>query len=70
MLTESVIKEEFLDFLHCYLRFSGKVLTETVLGGLINLGLDFRNCWGQGFHEAAAVSKHINGYLHIAIASI
>ena len=40
---------------------SGKALAETVLGGLIALGLDIRNCRGQGYDGAAAVSGHING---------
>ena len=40
---------------------SGKTLAETVLGGLIDLGLDIRNCRGQGYDGAAAVSGHING---------
>ena len=40
---------------------SRKALAETVLGGLINLGLDIRNCHGQGYYGAAAVSEHING---------
>ena len=39
---------------------SGKALAETVLGGLIDLGLDIRNCRGQGYDGAAAVSGHIN----------
>ena len=40
---------------------SGKALAETVLGGLIDLSLDIRNCHGQGYDGAAAVSGHING---------
>ena len=43
-----VIREELLDFLHCDLGLSDKTLAETVLGGLIDLGLDIRNCRGQG----------------------
>ena len=39
----------------------GKALAETVLSGLIDLGLDIRNCLGQGYDGAAAVSGHING---------
>ena len=38
--SDCVIRGEFLDFLHCDIRLSGKALAETVLGGLINLGLD------------------------------
>ena len=53
-------------FLHCDLGLSGKVLAETVLGGLIDLGLDIRNGRGQGYNGAAAVYGHINGlYVHI-----
>ena len=58
---DCVIREEFLGFLHCGLGLSGKALAETVLGGLITLGLDIRNCRGQGYDGAAAVSGHING---------
>ena len=43
------------------LGLSGKVLAETVLGALIDFGLDIRNCFGQGYDGAAAVSGHING---------
>ena len=35
---------------------SGIALAEIVLAGLINLGLDIRNCCGQGYDRAAAVS--------------
>ena len=59
--SDCVIREEFLGFLHCDLGLSGKALAETVLGGLIDLGLDIRNCCGQGYDGAAAVSGHING---------
>ena len=58
--SDCVIREEFLGFLHCDLGLSGKALAETVLGGLIDLGLDIRNCCGQGYDGAAAVSGHIN----------
>ena len=50
-----------MGFLHCDLGLSGKALTETVLCGLINLGLDIRNCRGQGYNGLAAVSGHISG---------
>ena len=43
-----VIREELLEFLHCDLVLSDKALAETVLGGLIDLGLDIRNCRGKG----------------------
>ena len=43
-----------------WLGLSGKALAETVLGGLINLGLDIRNCRGQDYDGATAVSGHIN----------
>ena len=54
-------KEKFLDFLHCDLGLSGKTLAGTALGGLINIGLDIRNCCGQIYDGAAAVSEHSNG---------
>ena len=44
-----------------WLGLSGKALAETVLGGLIDLGLDIRNCRGQDCGGAAAVSGHIYG---------
>ena len=50
--------------LHCNLGLLGKASAETVLGGLINLGLDIRNCRGQDYHGAAAVSGHMIEYLH------
>ena len=59
--SDCVIREEFLGFLHCDLGLSGKALPETVLGGLINLGLDIRNSRGKGYDGAAAVSGHIIG---------
>ena len=59
--SDCVTREELLGFLHCDLGLSGKSLAETVLGGLINLGLDIRNCRGQGYGGAAAVSGHIKG---------
>ena len=59
--SDCFIREEFLGFLHCDLGLPGKALAETVLGGLIDLGLDIRNCRGQGYDGAAAVSGHING---------
>ena len=63
---DCVIRKEFLGFLHCYLGFSGKALAERSLVGLINFGLEIRNCRGQGYNGAAAVSEHINGsYAHI-----
>ena len=47
--SDCVIREEFLGFLHCDLGLSGKALAETVLSGLINLGLDIRNHYEQGY---------------------
>ena len=40
---------------------SGKALTEVVLGGLINLGLDIIKYRGQGHDWVAAVSGYNNG---------
>ena len=54
--------EEFLCFLHCDLGFSGKALAGTVLGGLINPGLGFRNCPGQGYDRATVVYGHLNRF--------
>ena len=50
--SDFVIRQEFLGFLHCDLGLSGKALAETVLGGLIHLGLDIRNDHGQGYDGA------------------
>ena len=65
--SDCVVKEEFLGFLHCHLGLSGKELAEIVLGGLINLVLDIRNCCGQGYDGAAAVPGTLMGYLHIFV---
>ena len=59
--SDCVIRKEFLGFLDFDLGLSGKPLVETVLDGLINLGLDIRNCRRQSYEGAAAVSGHING---------
>ena len=45
---DCVIREAFLGFLRYDLGLSGKALTKTNLGSLINLGLDIRNCRRQG----------------------
>ena len=58
---DCIIREEFLGFTRGGLGLSGKALAETVLGELIDLGLDIRNCCGQGYDGAPAVSGHING---------
>ena len=50
-----------MGFLHYDLGLSGKALAETVLSGLINLGLEIRNCRGEGYDGAAEVSGQING---------
>ena len=64
--SDCVTREEFLGFLHCDLGLSGKVLVEKLLVGLINLGLYIRNCCGQSYNRAAAVSGHMNGlFAHI-----
>ena len=54
-------KERIPGFLHCGLGLLGKGLPETVLGGLIDLGLEIRNCCAQGYDGPAVVSGHING---------
>ena len=58
---DCAIRKIFLGFLHCCLGFSGKVLAETILVGLINFELEIRNCREQGYNGVAAVSEHING---------
>ena len=62
---DCAIRKGFLGFLHCYLGFSGKALAETILVGLINFELEIRNCRGQGYNGAAAVSEHINCSAHV-----
>ena len=39
---------------------SGKSLAQTVLGGLINVGLDIKKCREQDYDEAAGISEHVN----------
>ena len=46
-----------MGFLHYDLGLSAKALAETVL---INLGLEIRNCRGEGYDGAAEVSGQIN----------
>ena len=48
---------------------ASKALAETVLGGLINLGLGIRNCCGQGY-DGVAFLDILMGYLHIFIKLI
>ena len=50
-----------MGFLHHDWGLFNKALAEIVLGGFINLGLDTRNCHGQGYGGAAAVSGHVYG---------
>ena len=48
------------------MRSSVKSLTEIVLDGLINLGIDVKNWHGQGCNGAASVSGYIYGlFAHI-----
>ena len=59
--SDCVIREEFLGFSKCDLGLAGKALAKTVLSGLVNLGLDITNCFGQGYDGVVAVCRHING---------
>ena len=49
-----------MGFLYCNLGLSGKSLAQTVLGGLINAGLDIRKDRRQDYDEAAGISEHVN----------
>ena len=49
------IREEFLGFLHCE-GLTGRALADTILMGLANLGLEIKNCRGQGYDGANAMS--------------
>ena len=42
------MREDFLCFLRCELRLSGKALPKTVLNGIANLTLVIHNCRGHG----------------------
>ena len=53
--------EEFLGLLHCKSILSGKALSETLLGAISKLKLDIKDCRGQGYGGAAAVSGSKNG---------
>ena len=55
-----VFGEKFLGFLYCNSGLPCKSLAQTVLGGLVNVGLDIKNCHGQDYDEAAGISGHIN----------
>ena len=55
------IREEFLGFLHCKLGLSGKALSETLLGAILELKLDINDYREQGYNKAVAVSGSKNG---------
>ena len=58
--SDCVIREELLSFLHCDLELVGKALAEIILDGLINYVFDIRNCRGQDYVGAAALSGYNN----------
>ena len=57
----SVIREEFLDFLHCSDGTSGAALSTLILDKLKQLGLDVMKCRGQGYDGAGNMSGQYNG---------
>ena len=55
------ICEDFLKFVHCKSDLTGKDLFKEVVDTLNELGLDLKNCRGQGYDGAGAVSGVLNG---------
>jgi hypothetical protein len=55
------IREDFLGFIHLSSGLSGKALSDTILGKILDLGLDISNCWGQGYDGAGSVAGIRNG---------
>ena len=50
------IREEFVDFVTVD-RITGEVLASKLKEMLVTYGLDFRDCWEQGYDGAANVSR-------------
>ena len=62
MLTKKgEICEDFLKFVHCKSGLTGKDLFKEVVDTLNELELDLKNCRGQGYYGAGAVSGVVNG---------
>ena len=55
------ICEDFVKFIHCKSGLTGKDLYNEVTEALSSFGLDLRNCRGQRYNGASAVSGHVNG---------
>ena len=55
------ICEDFLKFVHCKSDLTGKDLFKEVVDTLNELGVDLKNCPGQGYDGAGAVSGVVNG---------
>ena len=55
------VREEFFGFLHCKTGLSGKPLSETLLGTLLELKPYKNDCRGQCYDGSAAVSESKNG---------
>ncbi|XP_066924627.1 52 kDa repressor of the inhibitor of the protein kinase-like [Clytia hemisphaerica] len=57
----NVIKEEFVNFIHCKNGTTGQALSEIILDEVKALGLDFENVRGQGYDGAGAMAGSEKG---------
>ena len=56
-----VIREEFMDFIHCDHRTTGEALVEKITNKLQEFGLDLAKRRGQGYDGAGNMSGRIDG---------
>ena len=59
--SNSNIREDFIQFIHCKWGLAGKDLAAILLEALAAFSLDFNDCRGQGYDGAGAVSGHVRG---------
>jgi len=55
------IKEDFLGFLHLEEGLTGEALANTIMTRISDIGLDIKNCRGQGYDGAGSVAGEKNG---------
>ena len=60
---KSNIREEFLEFIHCKDGTSGKAISDVILHQLVQLGIDIKNCRGQGYDGAGNMSGKNKGVI-------
>ena len=68
MLTKKgEICDNFLKFVHRKSGLTGWDLVKAVVDTLNELGLDLKNCWGQCYDGAGAVSGVVNGLFALIV---